>query len=123
VCEYTEQDEYGEWVLREDDKARLYDDSNIDYELSQIVGDIVYKCWDYLFQYIVSDSVRLVARPNGVTGDGSTVVMVGADEDTLMATMGVCKAQKGVSIGNEVLTLEFDEFKWEEIIGMLHTDN
>jgi hypothetical protein len=36
-------------VLREEVKARLYDDENIDYELSQIVGDIVYKCWDYLF--------------------------------------------------------------------------
>jgi hypothetical protein len=49
VCEYTELDEYGERVLREEVKARLYDDENIDYELSQIVGDIVYKCWDYLF--------------------------------------------------------------------------
>jgi hypothetical protein len=65
----------------------------------------------------------LVARPNGITGDGSTVVMVGADESSLMATMGVCKAQKGVSIGNEITNLEFDEFKWEEIVGMLYNYN
>lgn len=93
---------------------RLFNENNIDYELTQIIGDNVYKPWDCLsgiYQVEINERMGLVARPNGVTNNNECVVMVddyltklykkNIEEELkikLLSTMAVWKAKKGVYI-------------------------
>ena len=114
---------------------RLFNDDNIDYALTQIIGDNVYKPWDCLsgiYQIEINERMGLVARPNGITKNNECVVMVdnyltkffrtNNEEELrikLLATMAVWKAKKGVYIikkMNKNIYIEFDNSKWEEIL-------
>lgn len=114
---------------------RLFNKNNIDYDLTQIIGDNVYKPWDCLsgiYQVEINEKMGLVARPNGITKNNECVVMVddyltkffrtNTEEELrikLLATMAVWKAKKGVYIikkMNKNIYIEFDNSKWEEIL-------
>ena len=114
---------------------RLFNENNIDYDLTQIIGDNVYKPWDCLsgiYQVEINEKMGLVARPNGITKNNECVVMVddyltkffrtNTEEELrikLLATMVVWKAKKGVYIikkMNKHIYIEFDNSKWEEIL-------
>lgn len=46
---------------------RLFNENNVDYELTQIIGNNVYKPWDCLsgvYQIEINKTIGLVARPN-----------------------------------------------------------
>ena len=107
----------------------------IDYELTQIIGDNVYKPWDCLsgiYQVEINERMGLVARPNGITNNNECVVMVddyltkfyksNTEEELkikLLSTMAVWKAKKGVYIITKMkknIYIEFDNSKWEEIL-------
>jgi hypothetical protein len=93
---------------------RLINENNIDYELTQIIGDNVYKPWDCLsgiYQVEINERIGLVARPNGITKNNECIVMVddyltkfyrsNSEEELkikLLATIAVWKAKKGVYI-------------------------
>jgi len=58
---------------------RLFNDNNIDYELTQIIGENVYKPWDCLsgiYQIEINEKIGLVARPNGITKNNDCVIIV-----------------------------------------------
>jgi hypothetical protein len=114
---------------------RLFNENNIDYELTQIIGDNVYKPWDCLsgiYQVEINERMGLVARPNGITKNNECVVMVddyltkfyrsNTKEELkikLLTTMAVWKAKKGVYIIIKMkknIYIEFDNSKWEEIL-------
>ena len=114
---------------------RLFNENNIDYELTQIIGDNVYKPWDCLsgiYQVEINERMGLVARPNGITNNNECVVMVddyltkfyksNTEEELkikLLSTMAVWKAKKGVYIITKMkknIYIEFDNSKWEEIL-------
>ena len=113
---------------------RLFNDDNIDYELTQIIGDNVYKPWDCLsgiYQVEINERMGLVARPNGITKNNECVVMVddyltkfyrtNTEEELkikLLSTMAVWKATKGVYIITKMkknIYITFDNTKWEDI--------
>ena len=112
----------------------LFNENNIDYELTQIIGDNVYKPWDCLsgiYQLEINERMGLVARPNGITKNNECVVMVddyltkfyrSTEEELkikLLSTMAVWKAKKGVYIITKMkknIYIEFDNSKWEEIL-------
>ena len=57
----------------------LFNENNIDYDLTQIIGDNVYKPWDCLsgiYQVEINEKMGLEARPNGITKNNECVVMV-----------------------------------------------
>jgi hypothetical protein len=114
---------------------RLYNETNIDYKLTQIIGENVYKPWDCLsgiYQVEINEKMGLVARPNGITNNNGCVVMVddfltkfykhNTEEELrikLLSTMAVWKAKKGVYIITKMkknIHIEFDNSKWEEIL-------
>jgi len=114
---------------------RLINENNIDYELTQIIGDNVYKPWDCLsgiYQVEINEKIGLVARPNGITKNNECIVMVddyltkfyrsNSEEELkikLLATMAVWKAKKGVYIITKMkknIYIEFDNSKWEDIL-------
>lgn len=114
---------------------RLFNENNIDSELSQIVGEKVYKPWDCLsgiYQVKINDKMGLVAKPNGITQNNECVVLVDdflfkfykndiEEELTLklIATMAVWKAKKGLYIIKKMkknIYIEFDNSKWEKIL-------
>ncbi len=113
---------------------RLFNDKNIDYELTQIIGDNVYKPWDCLsgiYQIEINEIMGLVARPNGVTKNNECVVMVdnyntklnsNREEEInikLLSTMSVWKAKKGIYIITKMkknIYITFDNTKWEDIL-------
>ena len=109
---------------------RLFNENNIDYELTQIIGDNVYKPWDCLsgiYQVEINERMGLVARPNGITNNNECVVMVddyltkfyksNTEEELkikLLSTMAVWKAKKGVYIITKMkknIYIEFDKCK------------
>ncbi len=112
---------------------RLFNEQNIDHDLSKIVNDVVYKPWDCLsgiFQIEINETLGLVARPNGVTLNNECVIMVDNYfrfytseikeelELKLLVTMAVWKSKKGIYILSkmkEVIHLEFDDIKWEGV--------
>ena len=98
---------------------KLFDENNIDNELTQIIGDSVYKPWDCLsgiYQLEINERMGLVARPNGITKNNECVVMVddyltkfyrNTEEELkikLLSTMAVWKAPKGVYIITKMKT-------------------
>ena len=113
---------------------KLFNENNINYNLTQIIGDNVYKPWDCLsgiYQVEINEKMGLVARPNGITKNNECVVMVDdyvtkfyrdtkeAIEIKLLSTMAVWKAKKGVYIikkMNEIISIDFDNTKWEDIL-------
>lgn len=114
---------------------RLFNENNIDDELTQIVGDNVYKPWDCLsgiYQLEINERMGLVARPDGITTNNECVVMVdnyltkfyrqNSEEELkikLLSTMAVWKAKKGIYIITKIkvnITIEFDNSKWEDIL-------
>ena len=114
---------------------RLFDEDNIDYELTQIVGENVYKPWDCLsgiYQLEVNERMGLVARPDGITTNNECVVMVdnyltkfyrqNSEEELkikLLSTMAVWKAEKGIYIIPKMkknIYIDFDNSKWEDIL-------
>lgn len=112
----------------------LFNENNIDYDLTEIIGDNVYKPWDCLsgiYQVEINEKMGLVARPDGITENNECVVMVdnyfnylgpNAEEEIrikLLATMAVWKAKKGVYIikkMNKIISIDFDNTKWEDIL-------
>lgn len=113
----------------------LFNENNIDYDLTQIIGDNVYKPWDCLsgiYQVEINEKMGLVARPNGITQNNECVVMVddyltkffrdNTEEELeikLLSTMAVWKAKKGVYIitkMNKIISIDFDNTKWEDIL-------
>ena len=112
----------------------LFNEKNIDYDLTQIIGDNVYKPWDCLsgiYQVEINEKMGLVARPNGITKNNECVVMVDNYQtkfyrDTekeieikLLSTMAVWKAKKGVYIIKNMdkkISIDFDNTKWEDIL-------
>jgi len=114
---------------------RLFNENNIDYELTQIIGDNVYKPWDCLsgiYQVEINERMGLIARANGITKNNECVVIVddyltkfyrsNTVEELkikLLSTMAVWKAKKGVYIITNMkknIYIEFDNSKWEEIL-------
>ena len=113
---------------------QLFNENNIDYKLTEIIGDNVYKPWDCLsgiYQHEINERMGLVARPNGITINNECVVMVdnyltkfyrNTEEELkikLLSTMAVWKAKKGVFIitkMNKNIYIDFDNSKWEEIL-------
>ena len=118
---------------------RLFNKNNIDCELTQIIGDNVYKPWDCLsgiYQIEINERMGLVARPNGITNNNECVVMVddylttkfyrsNTEEELkikLLSTMAVWKAKKGVYIipkMKKIIYIDFDNSKWEEILSKI----
>lgn len=115
--------------------TRLFSEYNIDYKLTQIIGENVYKPWDCLsgiYQFEINDKMGLVARPNGVTKNNECVIMVDdfvsyfyrniTEEEIkikLLATMAVWNAKKGVCVITKMkknIYIDFDYYKWEEIL-------
>ena len=113
---------------------KLFNENNIDNELTQIVGENVYKPWDCLsgiYQVEINDIMGLVARPDGITKNNDCVVMVddyltkmykNSEEELkikLLATMAVWKAKKGIYIIKKLklnINIEFDNSKWEDML-------
>jgi hypothetical protein len=114
---------------------RLFNENNIDNELTQIVGDNVYKPWDCLsgiYQLEINERMGLVARPDGITTNNECVVMVdnyltkfyrqNSEEELkikLLSTMAVWKAKKGIYIIPKMkknIYIDFDNSKWEDIL-------
>ena len=114
---------------------KLFNEKNINYELTQIIGDNVYKPWDCLsgiYQIEINDRMGLVARPNGITKNNECVVIVddyltkffrpNTEEELkikLLATMAVWRANKGVYFikkMNKKISIDFDDTKWENIL-------
>tara|TARA_B100001250_G_scaffold370751_1_gene355100 strand:- start:1409 stop:1999 length:591 start_codon:yes stop_codon:yes gene_type:complete len=111
----------------------LFNENNIDHDLTKIIGDNVYKPWDCLsiiYQVEINEKMGLVARPDGITENNECVVMVdnylnylgpNAEEEIrikLLATMAVWKAKKGVYFikkMNKKISIDFDNTKWEDI--------
>ena len=117
---------------------RLFNENNIDYELTQIIGDNVYKPWDCLsgiYLVEINEKMGLVARPHGITKNNECVVMVddyltkfyrdNTEEELeikLLSTMVVWKAKKGVYIikkMNKIISIDFDNTKWEDILSKI----
>lgn len=114
---------------------RLFNDNNIDYELTQIIGDNVYKPWDCLsgiYQIEINENMGLLSRPNGITKNNECLVMVNdyltkvyrsnCEEELktkLLATMAVWKAKTGIYIIKKMkknIYVEFDNSRWEEML-------
>lgn len=114
---------------------KLFNENNIDYVLTQIVGDNVYKPWDCLsgiYQIEINERMGLVALPNGVTKNNDCIVVVDdyltkfyrddQEEEVkikLLSTMSVWKAKRGIYIITKMkrnICIEFDNSKWEEIL-------
>jgi hypothetical protein len=117
---------------------RLFNKNNIDYELTQFVGENVYKPWDCLsgiYQIEINDNMGLVARPNGITKNNECVIMVddyltkfysdNTEEELkikLLSTMAVWKAKKGIYIIKKMeknIYIDFDNAKWEAILSKI----
>jgi hypothetical protein len=117
---------------------RLFNENNIDYELTQIIGDNVYKPWDCLsgiYQLEINERMGLVARPDGITNNNECVVMVdnyltefyrtNTEEELkirLLSTMAVWKAKKGVYVITKMkknIYIDFNNSKWEEILSKI----
>jgi len=118
----------------------LFSSNNIDLELSQIVGQIVYKpnsCYSGIFMIDLgkgSNGIGLNARPCGVTALNETIIMVNniqkkfysntqeEIELKLLSTMAVWKAKKGIYImkhTKNIICLDFDEKKWIEVLKVI----
>lgn len=113
---------------------QLFNENNIDNELTQIIGENVYKPWDCLsgiYQIEINVKMGLVARPDGVTNNNECVIMVdeyltklytNTEEELkikLLSTMAVWKAKKGIYIITKIkknIYIEFDNSKWEGIL-------
>jgi hypothetical protein len=113
---------------------RLFNDNNIDDELTKIIGDKVYKPWDCLsgiYKIEITDKMGLVARPNGITHNNECVIMVDNYitiyndnikeqlEIKLLSTMAVWKAKKGIYVIKNMcknISIIFDETKWLDIL-------
>lgn len=112
----------------------LFNDNNIDRELSRIVGENVFTPWDCLsgiYQYEITDKVGLIARPVGVTLNNECIVMedkflikfirIDAKEEIrikLWSTMVVWGAKRGVYILHKmrkVIRLDFEQTEWDKI--------
>ena len=117
---------------------KLFNENNIDDDLTQIIGENVYVPWDCLsgiYQLEINKKMGLVARPDGITKNNECVVMVDnftwglngiiTEEELkikLLATMAVWKAKKGVYIITKMkktIYINFDSSKWEEILGKI----
>ena len=113
----------------------LFNENNVDQHLTELVGEKVYKPWDCLsgiYQIEINPTMGLVARPQGVTMNNSTLVMV----DTyikymnattekelkikLLATMAVWRAKHGIVIiqnmMNHIIRLDFNEVEWNILL-------
>jgi len=114
---------------------RLFNEKNIDDNLTKIVGENVYKPWDCLsgiYQIEINDNMGLVARPNGITMNNNCVIMVdnyltryfrqNTEEELeikLLSTMVVWKAKKGLYIiekMDKIIQLDYDESRWNNIL-------
>lgn len=116
---------------------KLFNENNINHNLTQIIGENVYKPWDCLsgiYQVEINKKMGLVARINGITKNNECVVMVDnyfnktkfyrntekEIEIKLLSTMAVWKAKKGVYIikkmNNKQISIDFDNTKWEDIL-------
>jgi hypothetical protein len=114
---------------------KLFNDNNIDCNLTEIIGENVYKPWDCLsgiYQFEINEHMGLVARPNGITKNNECVVMVDnyltyfyrdkTEEEIkvkLLSTMAVWKAKKGVYIitkMNKNIYMTFCNSKWEDVL-------
>ena len=113
---------------------QLFNEDNINYELTQIIGENVYKPWDCLsgiYKIVINEKMGLVSRPNGITKNNECVVMVDdylikfwSDTEEqikikLLSAMAVWKAKKGIYIITKMkkkICIDFDNSKWEEIL-------
>ena len=114
---------------------KLFNENNIDYDLTQSIGENVYKPWDCLsgiYQVEINERMGLVARANGITKNNECVVIVddyltkffriNTEEELrikLLSTMAVWKAKKGIYIidkMNKRISIDFDNTKWEDIL-------
>lgn len=115
---------------------RLFNENNIDSDLTQLLGENVYKPWDCLsgiYQVEINEKMGLVARPSGITKNNECAVMVDnflthsifrddSDEEIeikLLTTMAVWRAKKGVYViskMNTIIRIDFDNAKWEDIL-------
>lgn len=124
----------GETMVFNKFMERLFDEKNINPELTELLGEKVYKPWDCLsgiFQIEVNSKLGLVSRPHGVTANNETILMTDdfIDEMTeqlkeeceikLLATMAVWQAKKGVYYvikSKEIFSVDFNEEKWLKIL-------
>tara|TARA_X000000950_G_C13760900_1_gene596767 strand:- start:310 stop:990 length:681 start_codon:yes stop_codon:yes gene_type:complete len=109
-------------------------------EINSIVGQDIYEpgdCMSGIFKIMVTDDIGLVARVNGITRDGETVVILdeywdrpklpyGVEDEIkikMLGTMAVWKAKKCIYIlskmNNQTITLDFDSEKWQDILTKL----
>jgi hypothetical protein len=113
---------------------QLYNENNIDVELSTLVGENVFTPWDCLsgiFQIKINENMGLVARPHGVTLNNDTIIMVDdfitkfrSDTDNeirvkIIATMSVWNAKKGIYFikkMNRILHFNFNVDEWNHIL-------
>ena len=114
---------------------RLFNDNNIDEELTKIIGDKVYKpldCLSGIYQIEITHKMGLVARPDGITKNNECVIMVDdyitkydSEENIkikLLSTMAVWKAKKGIYVIKKMcknIIIVFDESKWINILNKI----
>jgi len=112
----------------------LFDENNIEPDLTEIVGENVYEPWNFfsgIYKIKINEKLRLIARPNGVTKNNECVVMIDdylvkfnsdIEEEIkikLLSTMAVWKAKKGVYIIvriQKIIKINFDNHKWKYIL-------
>lgn len=112
----------------------LFHETKIDYRLTQIIGENVYKprdCYSGIYQIEINENMGLIAYAHGITKNNECVIM---NDDyitkfwntteqeikiKLLSTLAVWKAKKGVYIitkMNKNIYIDFDNSKWEEIL-------
>ena len=115
----------------------LFNTRTIDNNLSEMFGETVYRPWDclsFIHQITLNDKMGLVARPDGVTMNNETIIMVNNYfnkidnftkkilETQLIATMAVWNAKKGIVLltkNKSSIRLDFDAEKWDTFLNEL----
>ena len=113
----------------------LFNDDKLDTNLSELIGEKVYKPWDCLSGYYkieINNKLGLIAYINGITKN-NTIIMVDdyinnkkmkestkeEKEILLICTMAVWEADKCIYFYkklNETICLNFDQNKWFNIL-------
>ena len=130
-------DKLGETDVYDGFMKKLFHKNNIDSELSDIVGENVYKPWDCLsgiYQIEITHEMGLVARPDGITVNNECVIMSdnyitrfyrNTEEEIkikLLATMAVWKAKRGLYYIKKIdkkIYINFDDIEWEDILNKI----
>lgn len=112
----------------------LFNDVFIDKELTQIVGDSVYKpniflSLDNIFKIELNENMKLIAWPDGVTKDNECIIIYDTYMDRiygnqeielkLLSTMAVWRAKRGIYYIEKMkktICIEFDPIKWDTIL-------